>query len=71
MHMHALFAGVLGVLLVFALLTLLVFWRSPPTKEPEEDFACGVSSRRKLEREGWLRYARRTRIVRADAMDCM
>jgi hypothetical protein len=26
--------------------------------EPEEDFACGVSLRRKLEHEGWLRYAR-------------
>lgn len=75
MHMRALFAGVLGVLLVLALLTLLVFWdawRSPPTMEPEEDFARGVSLRRKLEREGWLRYARRRmRIVRADAMDGM
>lgn len=74
-HMRALFAGVLGVLLVLALLTLLVFWdawRSPPTMEPEEDFARGVSLRRKLEREGWLRYARRRmRIVRADAMDGM
>lgn len=75
MHMRALFAGVLGVLLVLALLTLLVFWdawRSPPTMEPEEDFARGVSLRRKLEREGWLRYARRRmKIVRADAMDSM
>jgi hypothetical protein len=74
-HMRALFAGMLGVLLVLALLTLLVFWdawRSPPTIEPEEDFAGGVSLRRKLEREGWLRYAkRRMRIVRADAMDGM
>lgn len=74
-HMRALFAGVLGVLLVLALLTLLVFWdawRSPPTMEPEEDFARGVSLRRKLEREGWLRYARRRmRVVRADAMDGM
>lgn len=74
-HMRALFAGVLGVLLVLALLTLLVFWdawRSPPTMEPEEDFARGVSLRRKLEREGWLRYARRRmKIVRADAMDSM
>jgi len=74
-HMRALFAGVLGVLLVLALLTLLVFWdawRSPPTMEPEEDFARGVSLRRKLEREGWLRYARRRmRIVRADATDGM
>jgi hypothetical protein len=74
-HMRALFAGVLGVLLVLALLTLLVFWdawRSPPTMEPEEDFARGVSLRRKLEHEGWLRYARRRmRIVRADAMDGM
>jgi len=74
-HMRALFAGVLGVLLVLALITLLVFWdawRSPPTMEPEEDFAHGVSLRRKLEREGWLRYARRRmRIVRADAMDGM
>jgi hypothetical protein len=53
---------------------LLVFWdawRSPPTMEPEEDFAHGVSLR-KLEREGWLKYARRRiRIVRADAMDGM
>jgi hypothetical protein len=74
-HMRALFPGVLGVLFVLALLTLLVFWdawRSPPTMEPEEDFARGVSLRRKLEREGWLRYARRRmRIVRADAMDGM
>jgi hypothetical protein len=74
-HMRALFAGVLGVLLVLSLLTLLVFWdawRSPPTMEPEEDFASGVSLRRKLEREGWLRYARRRmRTVRANAMDGM
>ena len=74
-HTRALFAGVLGVLLVLALLTLLVFWdawRSPPTTEPEEDFASGVGSKRKLEREGWLRYARRRlRIVRADATDGM
>ena len=73
--MRALFAGVLGVLLVLAFLTLLVFWdawRSPPTMELEEDFARGVSLRRKLEREGWLRYARRRlRIVRAEAMDSM
>jgi len=65
--MRALFAGVLGVLLVLALITLLVFWdawRSPQRLEPEEDFAHGVSLRRKLEREGWLRYARRRmRIV--------
>jgi len=73
--MRALFAGVLGVLLALALLTLLVFWdawRSPPTTEPEDDFARGVSSKRRLEREGWLRNARRRmKIVRADATDGM
>jgi hypothetical protein len=73
--MRALFAGVLGVLLSLAVLTLLVFWdawRSPPTIEPEEDYARGVGARRKLEREGWLRHARRRMsIVRADAMDGM
>jgi hypothetical protein len=48
-------------LLVLALLMLLVFsdaWRSPPTMKPEEDLARGVSLEGKLEREGWLRYAR-------------
>ena len=74
-YMRALFAGVLGVLLVLALLTFLVFWdawRSPPTTEPEEDFARGVIRSRKLEREGWLKYARRRmRILRADAVDGM
>ena len=71
--MRALFAGVLGVLLSLAVLTLLVFWdawRTPPTTEPEEDYARGVGARRRLEREGWLRHARRRMsIVRADAMD--
>jgi hypothetical protein len=71
-HMRALFAGVLGVLLSLALLTLLVFWdawRSPPTTEPEEDYARGVGTRK---REGWLRRAcGRMRIVRADAKDGM
>jgi hypothetical protein len=74
-HMRALFAGILGVLLSLVVLTLLVFWdawRSPPTIEPEEDHARGVGARRKLEREGWLRHAhRRMRIVRTDAMDGM
>jgi len=74
-HIRPLFAGVLGVLLSLAVLTLLVFWdawRSPPTTEPEEDFARGVGAMRKLEREGWLRHAhRRITIVRADAMDGM
>jgi len=73
--MRALFAGVLGVLLSLAVLTLLVFWdawHSPPTTEPEEDYARGVGARRKFEREGWLRHARRRmRIVRADALDGM
>jgi hypothetical protein len=73
-HMRALFAGVLGVLLSLAVLTLLVFWdawRSPPTTEPEEDYAR-IGARRKPEREGWLRHARRRmRIVRVDAMDGM
>jgi len=72
--MRALFAGVLGVLLSLAVLTLLVFWdawRSPPTTEPEEDYARGVGAR-KSGREGWLKNARRrVRIVRADAMDGM
>lgn len=72
-HMRALFAGVLGVLLSLALLTLLVFWdawRSPPTTEPEEDYARGVGTRK---RKGWLRRAcGRVRIVRAsDAKDGM
>ena len=72
------FAGVLGVLLSLAVLTLLVFWdawRSPPTTEPEEDYArCLDASarRKKVEREGWLRHARRRmRIVRDDAKDGM
>lgn len=72
MHMRALFAGVLGVLLSLAVLTLLVFWdawRSPPTTEPEEDHARGVGAE-KSGREGWLKHARRRmRIVRGDAMD--
>ena len=71
--MRALFAGVLGVLVSLAVLTLLVFWdawRPPPTTEPEEDYARGVGARRKLEHEGWLRNARRRMsIVRADAVD--
>ena len=70
--MRALFAGVLGVLLSLAALTLLVFWdawRSPPTTEPEEDHARGVGAE-KSGREGWLKHARRRiRIVRANAMD--
>ena len=40
MHMRALFAGMLSVLLMLALLMLLVFgdtWRSPPSTEPEEN----------------------------------
>jgi len=73
-HMRALFAGVLGVLLSLGVLTLLVFWdawRSPPTTEPEVDHARGVGAR-KSEREGWLKHARRRmRIVRASAMDGM
>jgi len=52
-------------------LTLLVFWdawRSPPTTEPEEDYARGVGAR-KSGREGWLKHARRRmRIVRAGVM---
>jgi hypothetical protein len=39
-HMRALFAGMLGVLLMLALLTLLVFghmWCSPPSTELEEN----------------------------------
>jgi len=60
---------------VCALVTMLVFWdelRSSPKREPEKDFARGVSSRRKLEREGWLRCARRRmRAVHADVMDDM
>jgi hypothetical protein len=66
-HIRALFAGVFGVLLSFAVLTLLVFWdarRSPPTTEPE-DYARRVGARK---HEGWLRRAcRRMRIVRTDA----
>jgi cadmium resistance protein CadD (predicted permease) len=73
-HMRALFAGVLGVLLSLAVLTLLVFWdawRSPPTTEPEEDYARGVGAK-KPGRKGWLKHARRRmKIVRADAMDGM
>ena len=44
------------VLLSIVVLTLLVFrdlWRSPPTTELAEDYACD------LERNGWLRHARR------------
>jgi hypothetical protein len=71
-HTRALLAGVLGVLLTFAVLTLLVFWdawRSPPPSEPEEDFAR-VGAGRKLEREGWIRHThRRMKIARAGAMD--
>ncbi|KAI0301621.1 hypothetical protein B0F90DRAFT_322641 [Multifurca ochricompacta] len=66
-QMRGLFAGVLGVLLALAVLTLLVFWdawRTPPTSEPEEDFARGVEAARKLERESWMRHARqRLKII--------
>jgi hypothetical protein len=70
--MPTLFAGVFGVLLSFSVLTLLVFWdarRSPPTTEPEEDYARRVGARK---HERWLRRAcRRMRIVRTDAKDGM
>jgi len=76
--MRPLFAGVLGVLLSLAVLTLLVFWdawRSPPMTEPEEDYARCLDARTRKtrsEREGWLRHARRRmRIVRDDAKDGM
>jgi hypothetical protein len=72
-HTRALLAGVLGVLLIFAVLTVLVFWdawRSPPTSEPEDDYARGVGVGRKSEREGWIRHTRRRmRVARAGAMD--
>ncbi|KAH9060600.1 hypothetical protein EDB87DRAFT_595306 [Lactarius vividus] len=72
-HTRTLLGTVLGVLLVLAVLTLLVFWdawREQPTREPEEDHARGVGVGRELVREAWLKNkARKMKITRAQVVD--